>query len=226
MEKTHMLRSLIVTAALASSGGAALGQGIEVDDIRADAEAAREGATEEAQAFAERVLQLAEEQKDAASEMTGSLDRLGEGLEMANDILGLSGEEIEALAGRGAPGEAGPVLYVMVSLGMPDQAIRDIVEEAGPLGGSVVIRGFYGGSFSATQARILEIFEEGDAHGFMIDPRPFQAFGVTEVPTFVVAESAVEPCGGIGCVPEAPPHDLIRGNISIAAALRAMGLTQ
>lgn len=220
-----MLRAVIIATMIGGVTAPSWSQGVEADEIRADAEQAREEATEEAQAFADHVLALAEEQRASASELTSTLGRLGEGLEMTGDVLGLSREEIEALSEQGAPGQEGPVLYVMVSLGMPDQVIRDLVNEAGPLGGSVVIRGFYGGSFTSTQARVAEIFEEGDAHGFMIDPRPFQAFGVTEVPTFVVAEAPVEPCGGIGCVPDAPAHDMIRGNISITAALRAMGVT-
>lgn len=193
----------------------------ELDDLREEAERAQEGAMSEAEAFAAHILALARDRQSDASSVLETLNRGEESYGTLSEMFGLSEEDMAGFSQETS--EQGPVLYVMISLGMPDVAIRRLVQEAEPLGATVVIRGFYGGSLAETQRRVSEIFVEGDTSGMIIDPRPFQAFNVQHVPTFVVSESPIEPCGGLGCIPAAPPHDLIRGNVSIMAALEAMG---
>ncbi len=56
--------------------------------------------------------------------------------------------------------------------------------------------------------------------GVAIDPRLFRLFGVERVPVVVAVPGGVPPCTSRGCANDpAPPHDLVTGNIGLAAAL-------
>ena len=192
-----------------------------VERMRSGLEAARDAQGESALDFADRLMSSADrirEAQDGAFPDSVDLARQGSGAvgEMFGGDLNIEGMfEPEVLEG--------PVLYVLVSLGMPDEALRGLVREADELNGTIVIRGFYGGDWQQTQARIMDLFEEDETGGLMIDPRPFQAFGVSAVPAIIRSDHGVVPCGELGCIPETPPHDIVRGNISIRAALEIMG---
>ena len=56
--------------------------------------------------------------------------------------------------------------------------------------------------------------------GAAIDPRLFRLFDVTAVPAVAVVPGGVPPCKSRGCAADpAPPHDRVRGNIGLDAAL-------
>ncbi len=115
------------------------------------------------------------------------------------------------------------VVYVAVSLTMPRAALRQLAADAQRAGALVVVRGFVGGSPAKTMAAARQIFDEDSAGGLAIDPQVFRAYGVRSVPTFIVANSPVTPCQeGLDCTSAATPHDLVRGNISLSAALRLL----
>lgn len=213
--------SVLLLAAIACVSGPALGQeAASAAQARDDMEQASDEATADARAFTERVLELARSHRDVESLAVSTLARINEGMSQAGAMLNTEGFNPQELMG---PDHTGPVIYVLVSLGMPDEALRRYVREAHQIGGVVMVRGFIGNSFSQTQARIAGLFDEETLGGISIDPRPFQAFGVDRVPAIIYAQSQVEPCGGLDCVPVAPEHDIVRGNISIAAALQFMG---
>ena len=174
----------------------------------------------DAEAFARQVLDLARSNQSASEIADVTRERLIEGMGQAADMLDVEGFHPEDLMG---PDHSGPVVYVFVSLGMPDDALQRYVREAYEVGAVVVIRGFVGNSFARTQERIIQLFDQETIGGVAIDPRPFQAFGIDRVPAIVYADHQVEPCGGLGCVVEAPRHDIVRGNISISAALELFG---
>ena len=192
----------------------------ETDRARTELEAPTNFALPEDEALAEHVLQLARENQAAIDVAGISEDRLQDGLGLAAETFQIEGFHPEHLIG---PDHDGPVVYVFVSLGMPDEALQRYVREAYELGAVVLIRGFVDQSFAATQARITALFNQETLGGIAIDPRPFQAFGIERVPAIVYAESQVEPCGGLGCVVATPEHHIVRGNISIAAALDLFG---
>ncbi len=203
-------------ASLAITGAGESQERQQTEEIRDSANAARDSQIEEAESFAARVLELAREHREAAEATGQSRERLDEGMAEVAETFDLGDFDP---SDYGLTEQEGPVLYVLVSLGMPDEALRRYAYEANELNATLVIRGFYGTSFGDTQMRIGSLFTQDEAAGIIIDPRPFKAFNVTRVPAIVYSEAPIEPCGEIGCVPAAPPHDIVRGNISLRAAL-------
>lgn len=210
--------ALVASLAINSAGESQEHQ--QAEDVRDTANAARDSQIEEAESFAARVLELAREHREAAEATGQSRDRLDEGMAAVAETFDLGDFDPTEY---GLVEQEGPVLYVLISLGMPDEALRRYAYEAHELNATLVIRGFYGTSFGDTQARIGSLFSEEEAGGIMIDPRPFRALGVTRVPAIVYSEGPIEPCGELGCIPQAPPHDIVRGNISLRAALDLFG---
>jgi len=203
-------------AALAITGSGESQELEQAEAVRDAANEAREEAISDAQSFADQVMELARQHREAAEATGQTSERLGEGLEAVQETFDLGDFDPSEY---GLVPQEGPVLYVLVSLGMPDAALRRYAIESHELNATLVIRGFYGASFGDTQARIASLFTQEQAGGIMIDPRPFKAFGVTRVPAIVYAEGPIEPCGELGCIPQTPPHDIVRGNISLRAAL-------
>lgn len=193
----------------------------DVERYRDELDRAQEEHMAEAEDFAARVLELARQQQANADEAFATMNNSEQALSAVEQMYGLDAGSMGAVqAGEGEP--VGPVLYVLITLNMPDESIRSLVREAGPLGGTVVLRGFSGGNFLEVQQRLLEILDQEDTSGVIIDPRPFRAFGVERAPAFIVADQPIESCGGLECIPVAPPHDIVRGNMSIHAALEIM----
>ena len=116
-----------------------------------------------------------------------------------------------------------PPLLVMASLSMPDESLKALIHDVGAVGGRVILRGFYEGSLKATAARLQSLVEkDSDKSGVGIDPRLFQTFNVTAVPTFVIPGGPIGECNTPGCIPAAPPHDRISGNITLRYALETL----
>jgi len=93
-----------------------------------------------------------------------------------------------------------PALMVFVSLAMPDQTLQAINQQAARLKVPVFIRGFYHNDLTATVNRIAEIMgidlkepksKQQAFGGFSIDPVRFEAFGINEVPAFVLVDPNV-----------------------------------
>jgi conjugal transfer pilus assembly protein TrbC len=115
------------------------------------------------------------------------------------------------------------VVYVAVSFSMPPADLRRLGREAHRAGATVVIRGLVHGSFKETLLAAKQVFDEDSVGGVAIDPNVFRAFDIKQVPMFIAAKGPVEPCGkGLDCIPDAPPHDRISGNITLAEALKRL----
>ncbi len=117
----------------------------------------------------------------------------------------------------------GPTLYVFVSLSMRDATLQRLFDQARRAQAVVVLRGFVQGSLKQTVARI-QALAQGQPVPIQIDPRPFDRFGVTRVPSFaLLSESA----GATGCTAkrcDAPDgHWRISGDVSLDYALDQMG---
>ena len=112
-----------------------------------------------------------------------------------------------------------PHFVSFVSLSMPDAALKSIIRDTNKAGGIVMVRGFYGGSYTGFANRVRELFEEGDEVGISLDPRYFQALNVKTVPTFAVLLSEPE-CEAFVC--GSVQADTISGNISVGAALQLL----
>ena len=122
------------------------------------------------------------------------------------------------LAGRGD----GAQVLVFTSLSVPAASWRQWARDAARARAPLVLRGVGEGGLPATVKRIGARLGGHDA-GVAIDPRLFRLFGVERVPAVVVVPGGVVPCRSRGCSADpAPPHDLVAGNIGLAAALEAV----
>lgn len=116
------------------------------------------------------------------------------------------------------------VLYVFVSFSMEDSLIKEYIQDIVKTGGIVVIGGLHNDSFAETVRKIEEyvLVKDGEyAGGVMIDPKAFETFAVTKVPTIILAENQLEPCLSSDCLREVPKHDRMMGSVSLSYVLKA-----
>jgi conjugal transfer pilus assembly protein TrbC len=119
----------------------------------------------------------------------------------------------------------GPTLFVFVSLSMREAALQRLFDQARRAQATVVLRGFVQGSLKQTVARI-QALAQGRSLPVQIDPRPFDRFGVTRVPSFVLLSDSVAATGCTAKQCDAPDgHWRISGDVSLGYALDQMGHT-
>ena len=124
----------------------------------------------------------------------------------------------DGLAGRGGTAE----VLLFTSLSVPAASWRQWARDAARTGTPLVLRGVGQGGLRATVKAVGGRLGGHDA-GVAIDPRLFRLFGVTRVPAVVAVPGGVPACRSRGCSDDpAPPHDLVTGNIGLAAALEAI----
>ena len=119
-------------------------------------------------------------------------------------------------------------ILIFMSLSVPAASWRQWAREAARLGAAehagppLVLRGVAAEGMRATVRLIGERLGGAEA-GVAIDPRLFRLFGIERVPAVVVVPGGVPPCRSRGCADDpAPPHDVVTGNIGLAAALEAV----
>ena len=129
------------------------------------------------------------------------------------------------IAGGASGARAGTAqILIFTSLSVPRESWRQWAGEAAKTGAPLVLRGVAEGGLPATAKQIGERLGGAEA-GIAIDPRLFRLFGVTRVPAVAVVPNGVPPCRSRGCAEDpAPPHDLVTGNIGLAAALEAVAV--
>ena len=141
-------------------------------------------------------------------------------LERAGDFFGEDfNEQVESYRGE-LPKD---VLYVFVSFSMEDSLIKSYIQDVSRTGGIVVIGGLHNNSFKETVSKIEEfvIVKDGEyAGGVMIDPKAFETFAVTRVPTIILAETQLATCLDAACLREVPKHDRLMGSVSLEYALK------
>ena len=124
-----------------------------------------------------------------------------------------------SLAGEFSAPRRGAEIIVFTSLSVPGAAWREWSREAARIGAPLVLRGVARGGLRATVKRLGAHFQENTAAA--IDPRLFRLFGIEAVPAVAVVPGGVPPCSSRGCSKDTlPPHDLIKGNVGLDAALR------
>ena len=112
----------------------------------------------------------------------------------------------------------GPAVIVFMSLSVPAAAWREWSIEAARIGAPLLLRGVAQGGLRATVKRVGAYLPQNA--GAAIDPRLFRLFDIKAVPTVAVVPGGVPPCTSRGCSADpAPPHDLVKGNIGLDAAL-------
>ena len=146
------------------------------------------------------------------------------------NLAGLNGidpEDLKKLAANASPPTssdtapgAHPGLMAFVSLSMPKEALRQTIIDMGKAGGIVVFRGFPSNSMAAFKTRLAEaIGNDLQPHNVGIDPRLFEAFAVTAVPTYVAEPHHFALCGKLDCTGTVPDFDALRGNVPVSYAL-------
>jgi type-F conjugative transfer system pilin assembly protein TrbC len=109
-------------------------------------------------------------------------------------------------------------LMIFVSSSIPKSALKDLMVQAHQAGGVLVFRGIIG-TLRNTQQFLTSLSKENVSA--IIDPRLFNIFNVTSVPTFVVLGKSVKNCDEKNCN-FTPLHDRVSGNITLNYALEEM----
>ncbi|MDD9993169.1 MAG: type-F conjugative transfer system pilin assembly protein TrbC [Rhodospirillales bacterium] len=121
-------------------------------------------------------------------------------------------------------------LLVFMSLSVPAASWRQWAREVALVDAPLLLRGVADGGLRATVKAVGERLggaESGSLprtrSGVAIDPRLFRLFEIERVPAVAVVPGGVPPCRSRGCADDpSPPHDVVAGNIGLAAALEAI----
>ena len=221
------LAALASMAAVLCALGGALAQtaapDIDLEAIRAraannagEADALAASARERAKAVTTEASQSAEDGKANGQRYAGMVPRPA-----AADAT-FDFDKMVADAGDMAMqgmGEA-PRFIAFASLSMPPQALRQMMDDVTRAGGVVVFRGLTQGSAKGLTDALGKVLKPGERmDGVGIDPRLFRAFGVTEVPAYIVTASDFDLCSGFDCTAQVPPFDRMTGNVTARFAL-------
>jgi conjugal transfer pilus assembly protein TrbC len=81
-----------------------------------------------------------------------------------------------------------PDLFIFISLGMPDELLLVLANDAEKAGALMVLRGLPNNSFNDFAKRLLQLKEKGLSASIQIHPVLFQEYDVTGVPSFVLKD--------------------------------------
>lgn len=229
VEETKLLRNLVFSSILVLSATAAFAQETANEPL--------EFAPNSQGVIKTPIMQMLNDAKELGQEWQSTLD-----IQEANDFgvkldvealreRALNNPRVRALLGADdgeAKGDAaGPKygsdrIFILLSFSMPEESLRSVMVEADRFGVPIVMRGFVKNDAYATQTAIQRVFKnDAESIGFNIDPTIFTRFNVTSVPQLIVVNDDLGSCETQGCEGDvAPPHDVVRGNIPIEAALR------
>lgn len=166
-------------------------------------------------------LKLNDELLEAARKRVENLELRSVDMKDIGDVFGYDFEqEMQKHIDKNPP----EVLYVFVSFSMSDSLIREYIQDVVKTGGIVVISGLHNNSFKETVEKVEQFATVGEGElrgGVMIDPKAFETFGVTTVPTLLLAKNELSRCLSADCVRDVPVHDRMVGAVSIEYALKA-----
>ena len=116
-----------------------------------------------------------------------------------------------------------PGLYAFVSSSMPIDSLNRLVRDTAKVGGVVFIRGMVGNRMRDTAAWLMQL-QMATGTTVQIDPRQFEHFQVTQVPTLVVKETNADEvsCQTSGDCTARENYIAIEGDVSVADALDAV----
>lgn len=223
-----MTRKFLITLALIggfAGVGAALAQtvdGLDLDAIRARAAVQ----SEDAAGLSAEVARRMEEYRPDAQALDAAARKKVEALDPATLPKGPVGafdfDELIVAASGNLKDNRGtaPQFMVFVSLSMPEDALRQIIDQTSAAGGFVVFRGFPNNSAKQFVAGMSKVITNDDQFSSIgVDPRLFRAFNVQAVPTYVAVASDFTPCDGLSCITTPPPFDSMSGNVTVRYAL-------
>jgi conjugal transfer pilus assembly protein TrbC len=234
---SHLRPALVITLAFLAAGAlgfAAVAQdapeGIDLEAIRARAQAHAADAEALATTVRERGRAMVDQARDTASAGEANGRRYGDAARQAAATPSATTDRFDfdrlvADAGTMASESMGgaPRFIAFASTSLPAPALRAMLHDVTRAGGVVVFRGLPGGSVVGLTAALRQVLRPGEQlDGVGIDPRLFRAFHVDAVPAYVVAASDFEPCDGFDCTTAVPPHDRVSGNVTARYALETV----
>lgn len=101
-------------------------------------------------------------------------------------------------------------ILIFVSFSMPEQSLRQWLNDAHKIGASVVIRGLKNNSFKETAIMMSKLLADDKAGGVDLNPVAFQEFKITQVPAVVVMDE------------NSHDYDVVYGNVSLDYALKTI----
>jgi len=107
-------------------------------------------------------------------------------------------------------------LMIFVSSSIPPSSLKDLMIQARKSHGVLIFRGVINGSLRKTKDYLAQLGKENVSA--IIDPRLFEEFNITLVPTFVVLGKGYKNCTDSRCN-FTPLHDRISGNVTLQYAL-------
>ena len=121
-------------------------------------------------------------------------------------------------------------VLIFTSLSVPAASWRQWARAAAVLDAPLVMRGVGAAGLPTTARAIRDRLGDrnvgtriGSGASIAIDPRLFHLFDIERVPAVVVVPGGVPACESRGCSDDpTPDHDLVAGNIGLAAALEAI----
>jgi type-F conjugative transfer system pilin assembly protein TrbC len=111
-------------------------------------------------------------------------------------------------------------LLVLVSFSMPKEALQNLAQQAEKAGAVLVLRGMVNDSLAETTKAVQSLL--GDKAGdstFQVNPNVFRAYGVQDVPTFVIAK---KPADGKSACELGADYVSVRGDVTLEYALRKL----
>lgn len=116
-------------------------------------------------------------------------------------------------------------VLIFVSFSMPKQSLVSVLQDAQKIQAPVFIQGLVDHNFKSTFLRIGDLVKEAGGGGLSIDPRGFERYHITQVPTVVVSKEGTSPfVGGGGRRPEGgyikTCIDQVVGDIPLSTALK------
>ncbi len=229
-----MLR--VLTLCLSIAATVVLADDIDLEDASASADALQAetqsaikdvdtvGVTETLPTFDEAI-------RRSATLPTGTFPNLSEELtdpKTLSTIADLMDNANVLAAGLGLPanGSRRPSVYVFASFSMPKASMRSLIEQGELAGVPIVLRGLVNNSMEDTMQAVHSLYIEGERQesGAVIDPTLFERFGVKQVPTVVVAETAAGACSVETC--RTPAHVKIAGDVPLRYSLDRIALAK
>lgn len=108
-----------------------------------------------------------------------------------------------------------PGLMVLISLGMPENTLKQLAIQVKKANGIFVLRGMYQGSLTKTVKAIYELNKQGVSA--IIHPEFFKKYDVKVVPTFVLEDKENKTCKLDNCT---RIYDKLAGNVSLNYVLK------
>lgn len=149
---------------------------------------------------------------------------MGAGTVMTGPTEPQAGIDLEAIAKKyeemrapSAQEQGGPRVYVFVSRTVPANSLDRILADAARAGATVVWRGLVGSNMKET---FRELRRMGEVHqaSMQLDPTKFRNYGITAVPTTVLAIGADPKCSSGRCT-DPGEYYAVSGDVSLEYAL-------